>query len=256
MRIAYLSLIEVDKANACLVHTREIAEQMAELGHEVTLFLPKPLRLQKWTHVNQVWINLWGFGGLRETLFHLESAFRFFLSHLERRFDFLYMREMNNHGLIPYLCKWFHLPLFIEVNGWFLDDLKLKNVSSRKILQTKERQRLLFHKAKGIVASTFGVAEKISEIYEVDKQKIFVQQLGSNPAVFKPGDKKKSREILGLPAHAEIFLFAGSFSQNHDLSLLLSAFSLYLTNRRLDFLRNCRNLVSGSGCGNNSTHRI
>ena len=74
MHIAYLSLIEIDVSNACLVHTREITEQMAALGHEVTLFLPRPLRLQKWTQVNHVWVNLWGFGGVKEVLFHLERA--------------------------------------------------------------------------------------------------------------------------------------------------------------------------------------
>jgi hypothetical protein len=36
MRFAYLALIEIDVANAFLVHTREIAEGLAWLGHEVT----------------------------------------------------------------------------------------------------------------------------------------------------------------------------------------------------------------------------
>ena len=42
MRIAYLALIEIDVANASLVHTREIAEGLAALGHEVTVILPRP----------------------------------------------------------------------------------------------------------------------------------------------------------------------------------------------------------------------
>ena len=88
MRIAYLSFIEIDISNACLIHTREIAEQFASLGHEVTIFLPRPLKMQKWQQVKHVWVRLWGFGGVKEALFRLESAFRILLLHFRKRFDF------------------------------------------------------------------------------------------------------------------------------------------------------------------------
>ena len=61
MRIVYLALIEIDVANACLVHTREITEGLAALGHEVTVILPRPSRVQAWQGVRHVSVRWWGF---------------------------------------------------------------------------------------------------------------------------------------------------------------------------------------------------
>lgn len=229
MRIAYLSFIEIDISNACLIHTREIAEQFASLGHEVTIFLPRPLKMHKWQQVKHVWVRLWGFGGVKEALFRLESAFRILLLHFRKRFDLLYLREMEHNGLIPCLCKWLQLPLFIEVNGWLLDELRLTGASLKKLNRARKRQHSHFHKATGIVVSTPGIVENIAQVYHVNKGRILMQPLGTNSIYFKPGDKKISRENLRLPVEAKIFLFAGSFSLTHDLSLLLDAFSSLLS---------------------------
>src|SRR5437016_4452309 len=69
MRLAYLALIEIDVANACLVHTREIAEGLAGLGHQVTLILPRPLRGQTWGGVEHAWVRWWGFDRKRQWAF-------------------------------------------------------------------------------------------------------------------------------------------------------------------------------------------
>ena len=138
MRLAYIALIEIDVSNACLVHTREMTEQIAALGHEVILFLPNPLHFQKWKQVNHVWIKQWGFGGLQEALFHFESFMHLFRIHLKKRFDLIYLREMFHNGLVPYLCKWLHLPLFVEVNGWLLDDLRLRDASPQNIARAAD----------------------------------------------------------------------------------------------------------------------
>ena len=66
MRIVYLAFIETDISNACLIHAREIAEQMASLGHQVTVVMPKPLHSQSWNKVKHVWIKYWGFDRPRE----------------------------------------------------------------------------------------------------------------------------------------------------------------------------------------------
>ncbi|MEW6544179.1 MAG: glycosyltransferase family 4 protein [Nitrospirota bacterium] len=225
MRIAYLALVEIDVANACLVHTREVAEQLAALGHEVTLILPQPLRPQTWAGVRHVWIKRWGFDRLRQLAFSLASAWRLLLLHRRHPFDLLYLREMTYSPLLPAFVRWLRVPLFVEVNGWLLDDLRLTGASARELGAVERSQRTLFRAATGVLVSTAGNAEKIRTLYGVPAQRVTVQELGTNPEHFSSGEKRAAREKLGLPAEVPVLLFAGSFHPHHDLGTVLEAFA-------------------------------
>jgi len=225
MRIAYLALIEIDVANACLVHTREIAEGLAALGHDVTLIMPRPLRMQSWSGIRHGWVRWWGFDRRRQWAFFVESTWRLWRLHRRQRFDLLYVREMARHPFLPGLVRLLRLPLFVEVNGWLLDDLRLLGASRRELRAAERSQRNLFTAAVGILASTVGNAEKIVMDYGVTRQRVHVQELGTNTAHFTPGDRRRVRTDLDLPLDGQIILFAGSFHPHHDLSTLVSAFA-------------------------------
>lgn len=225
MRIAHLALVEIDVANACLVHSREIAEGLAALGHDVTLILPRPLRMQAWRGVRHVWVRWWGFDSRRQWAFFAESAWRLWRLHRRRRFDLLYVREMSGHPFLPGLARSLRLPLFVEVNGWALDDLALVGASPRELRFAERCQRNLFEAATGILASSSGTGEKIVAYYGIPEERVRVQELGTNPAHFTPGDKGRARRALGLPLDGPIVLFAGSFHPHHDLGTLVSAFA-------------------------------
>ena len=95
MRIAYFALIELDVPNACLIHSREIAEQMVQLGHEVDMFLPLPLEQQRWSGIKHHWIHFWGFDVLRRLCFLIESCIRLWWENRKNPFDCIYLREME-----------------------------------------------------------------------------------------------------------------------------------------------------------------
>jgi len=226
LRIAHLALVEIDVANACLVHTRELAEQLAALGHEVTLIMPKPLYAQAWRGISHVWVRWWGFSRLRHFAFCVESAWRLILLHRRRSFDALYVREMPRHNpFLPALTRWLNLPLFVEVNGWLLEELRLEGASPGELESAKRRQQALFQAAAGILVSTVGNAEKIEAHHDIPNRQIVVQELGTNTEHFSPGDKPASRLALGLSPDWLIVLFAGSFQLHHDLGTLLEAFA-------------------------------
>ena len=226
LRIAYLALVEIDVANACSVHTRELAEQLAALGHEVTLIMPKPLYAQAWRGISHVWVRWWGFSRLRHLAFCVESAWRLILLHRRRSFDALYVREMARHyPFLPALTQWLNLPLFVEVNGWLLEELRLEGAPAGELDLAKRRQQALFRAAAGILVSTVGNAEKIEVHYGISRRQIVVQELGTNTEHFSPGDKPASRVALGLSPDWLIVLFAGSFALHHDLGTLLEAFA-------------------------------
>lgn len=231
MRIAYLALVELDIANACLIHTRETSEQLAAMGHEMTMILPRPLRMQTWAGVHHTWVRWWGFDRPRQLAFFTDSARQLIQMHRRRSFDILYVREFVRHPFLPQLVQWLRLPLFVEVNGWMLDDFRLAGASSRVLRAIARSQRKLFQAATGIIASTAGNAAKVVSHYGIPSQRVLVQELGTNTEHFTPGDQTRARRVLGLPPEARIILFAGSFHPHHDLGMLVDAFARLASER-------------------------
>lgn len=225
MRMAYLALVELDVENACVVHTREISERLAALGHDVTLILPRPLRGQRWAGVRHVWVRWWGFDRLRATAFYLQGVWLLARMHREQPFDLLYLREAIRQRFLPALARWLRLPLFVEVNGWTLDDLRLIGASDRELEATRRVQASLFRAAAGIIVSTVGNAEKVAGQYGIPRARILVQELGTNTEHFTPGDRGPARRTLDLPPESPIILFAGSFHPHHDVRTLVEAFA-------------------------------
>ena len=223
MHITYLAFIEIDVANACLVHTREMCEQFIALKHKVTLILPRPLTMQSWEGVRHIWVRWWGFDRPRKWVFFLESAWKLWCVHRRRPIYVLYVREMDRHPFLVGLVKWLRIPMVVEVNGWGLDDMKLLGASPRRTRLVEHGQRKLFKGARGIIVSTRGNAEKVIAHYGISRHKVQVQELGTNIEHFKPGDKVLARQKIGVPIDKPIIFFAGSFHPHHDLSTLLSA---------------------------------
>jgi len=223
MRIAYLALIELDVPNACLIHTREITEQMVGLGHEVELFLPQPLQQQEWQGVRHHWVHFWGFDTLRRFCFQLEACARVWWQHRKTPFDCLYLRELEAPELLVRVCRLVSLPLFVEVNGWLLDDLGLMGASEDQKQRAQRSQRQLMRAACGVIASTVGNANNVKHHYGV--QRVMTQELGVNGDLFSTMDQSRSRQQLNLADDATIILFAGSFHPHHDLLTLINAFA-------------------------------
>ncbi len=225
MRIAYFAFIELGVSNASVVHTREIAEQLAALGHDVHLILPKPLENHTWHGVHHIWVRWWGYDRKRKWAFFLESAWRIWRLHRQQRIDLLYVREMARHPFLSRFCELLGIPLFVEVNGWLLDDFKLFGASERNMKHAERCQNRLLQSARGILASTVGNAENVINYYGIHREKVLVQELGVNPNLFSPRDKALARQKLELPYDDGIVLYAGNFYPHYDLMTLLSAFA-------------------------------
>ncbi|MDX8413349.1 MAG: glycosyltransferase family 4 protein [Mariprofundales bacterium] len=223
MRIAYLALIELDVPNACLIHTREITEQMVNLGHEVELFLPQPLQQQVWWGVHHHWVHFWGFDPLRRFCFQVEACARLWWQHRNTPFDCLYLREMEASELLVRMCGLLSLPLFVEVNGWLLDDLGLMGANKDQKHRAQRSQRQLMRAACGVIASTVGNAHNVKHHYDV--RCVMTQELGVNGDLFSSMDQSQSRQKLNIADDATIILFAGSFHPHHDLFTLINAFA-------------------------------
>jgi glycosyltransferase involved in cell wall biosynthesis len=135
---------------------------------------------------------------------------------------------MERNPVLLVLQRMMQVPLFVEVNGWLLDDLYLLGAGDTRLAAVSAHQEKLFQTAKGIMVSTTGNAKKIADLYKIPHNQIYVQELGANINQFKPGDPAKARKQLKLPLNDPLILFAGSFHLHHDLDTLVEAFDLLL----------------------------
>jgi len=231
MRIAYLALIELDIPNACLIHTREIAENMAALGHQIDLFLPKPLQaIRPWSGIRHHWVRFWGFDDLRRFFFMVECCLRLVMQHRRKRFDVIYMRELPDPRLIVLCCRLLKLPYFVELNGWALDELTMAKASRKALARVSKRQQLLFGNATGVISSTPGNAANVIRQYRISEERVAVQELGVNGELFGKIGKLEARKALHLDPDAPCLLFAGSFHPHHDLRTLIHSMSIASAN--------------------------
>lgn len=225
MRIAYLALVELDVPNACLIHAREIAENMERLGNPIELFLPLPLKKEKWQITRHHWVHFWGFDPLRRFCFMIEAVLRLAIAHWRCRFDILYLREVAVPRLLIGCCRLWGLPIIVEVNGWLLDDMELLKASVDEINAAERNQRRLLTAALGVVASTEGNAHNLMRHYAIPADRVMVQELGVNFEHFSSVDRKQARHAVGLEK-GKWLLFAGSFHPHHDLKSLIDAYCL------------------------------
>jgi len=223
MRIAYFALIELDVPNACLIHSREIAEQMVQLGHEVDMFLPLPLKDQRWSGIKHQWIRFWGFDTLRRVCFLIEACIKLWWENRKNPFDCIYLREMEGSEMLVNMCRWLSLPMFVEVNGWLLDDLKLIGARAPDIERARQSQCQLMRAARGVIASTVGNADNVKQHYGIES--VMTQELGVNAELFSKINKQTARQYLGFDDDIKLILFAGSFHPHHDLKTLIQAFA-------------------------------
>ncbi|MDQ6964887.1 MAG: glycosyltransferase, partial [Mariprofundales bacterium] len=212
-----------DVPNACLIHSREIAEQMVELGHEVEMFLPLPLKKQRWCGISHHWIRFWGFDVPRRRCFLIETCIKLWWANLKNSFDCVYLREMEGADMLVGICRWLSLPLFVEVNGWLLDDLRLMDASAADIEKARRSQCQLMRAAHGVIASTVGNAGNVKQHYGIES--VMTQELGVNVELFSKVDRQHARKHLGFDDGIKYTLFAGSFHPHHDLKTLIQAFA-------------------------------
>jgi glycosyltransferase involved in cell wall biosynthesis len=167
----------------------------------------------------------------REILFQGKVAHTIMRMARHTRPDVLYARAASWNMGVLLAARRLNIPAVFEVNGIRAFEYRMKHPGveghARYIFYTlveRMEQRL----ASGIVV----VTPQLAEIARRNgARQVYQTMNGVDPTRFVPIDKVESRRIYGLPEHAEVVGFSGSFTPWQGLDTLIRAAVLLLPHR-------------------------
>lgn len=159
----------------------------------------------------------------------LKEARVFFLAVrtvIRRRPEVIYWRD--NHFNSDYLIsRLFNIPLVKEVNAVGSNELKISGRVDRFTLWLyKIIERGTTGRADGVITVTQELKALLETEFGVDPYKITVVQNGANIDIFRPMDKSKMREKLGLEQDTPYICFVGLLRKWQGVEYLIRSLPL------------------------------
>jgi len=251
MKIIFLALnVNVKARTGDAVHVRELAMNLARLGHHVSLiagYSPESSEelqsLEKHPNV-QISYNK----NLFKMPFPRSRDFSSLWTCLKvargTPLDVIYERSFSPKiGVV--LSKILRKTLVVEINGIVEDEAKLQgtyiNHKYTKNIRMKIRQRF-FKSANKIVAVTPGIKEELHKKYNIPSEKIVVIPNGANTDVFRPMEQATVKKELGLSQKIKYVCFVGNLVPWQGVEYLVKAAPIVL-----EKVQEARFLIVGDG---------
>ena len=146
-----------------------------------------------------------------------------------KKYDAIYVRELELNPFPRWCAKIFNLPYYLEINGLLLLNAKASNKNYNYLRKIERSQKLDYKRAACLIVSSFPRSRWIIENYNLDSDKVFTILNGTDI----PKAKKLSRSIslkkLQLPVDGFFLGFLGSVWNSYDLKSIIYAMSLCKT---------------------------
>jgi len=245
-RVHIVTGVDLTEASAQPVHILSLAKYLARVGLEVCLIYPFWQREAVAIPPGVVGVPI----RVPRKPFARARAFQaklfIELGRLPRP-HVVYVRL--SAGMVAPLV-WSHItgvPLFVEVNG--IVDLEYLTGQDRvglrtwlKVRRMRMVQGLNLKRAIGIVFVTDELKEYYIQRYRIPQENVTVINNGVDLEIFRPIDKQKSRQQLGIPDGAPLLGFVGSLAPWQGIDDAIRAIRV-LGDRGLP----CRLLIVGQG---------
>jgi glycosyltransferase involved in cell wall biosynthesis len=217
MRILFLALDVNIKSNAGdAVHVRELAKSFVDLGHKVSLIAPYTDEPDDELKALKEYDNLRIFFNKPHPRFHNISTVRFCRRIAKgHRSEIIYERRFSPK--IGYLVsKLLKIPLVVEINGIKEKERELQKIKEERGMIPKGIKmriwRHFFRSVSKVVVVSEGLKRGLSEEYGIPHHKITVIYNGANTDLFKPLDRDRCLEELGLEKNFRYIGFLGNLA--------------------------------------------
>jgi glycosyltransferase involved in cell wall biosynthesis len=232
--IASSANIKVETGEA--IHMRELAINLANLGHRVSLIAgySSDSSDELYTLENHPHIELYYNKNIFKIPFPRSHDISGILTCLkaarENPPDVIYERNFTcKFGTL--LSKLLRKPFVVEINGIVDEEAKLqgtyKNPKYTKSIRMKFR-RYFFKSANKIVAVSPSIKEALQKRYPIPPDKIVVIPNGANTDLFTPMDQNTVKDELGLSLENKYVCFVGVLAPWQGVEYLVQAAPLVL----------------------------
>jgi glycosyltransferase involved in cell wall biosynthesis len=215
MKILYVSAIELDCDGGPTTHVVEIIRQWNRLGHDVLLLTPPfsrtfaglPGRVRHFPFVGY---------SLFRRLVSYQCLFVLLVWHLAHfKPDAVYERQMEYNPFVFWACRLMRVPLFVELNGLIVEDLRQTHAPAPAIRAHEMVESIELGFSTGITCTSARLQEKICARGAALCRKTQAVPNGVNRELFRPMDRADCRQRMGLGARSKVIGYVGTFSHLH-----------------------------------------
>ncbi|HOQ19130.1 glycosyltransferase family 4 protein [Methanothermobacter thermautotrophicus] len=137
---------------------------------------------------------------------------------IRKPFDVIHAHYLLPTGLIGLLCHWISgKPLIVTVHGSDVNKLARKNSLLFKI------SGYVLRRASAVITVSRDLRDKVVEEFGVDGERVHIINMGVDTDIFRPLDRDKCRERLGLPLNRRVILFVGNIIPSKGVHYLIES---------------------------------
>jgi len=207
------------------IHVIELLTSLAKLKSNITLIAPNyhGEKISIAPGINTIFIKTNNVRILKWLIFYLASTVTILRLFLKYKKIVIYSREMPYNVFLPLLTRLLRIPLFIELNGVFLKEMRDLNYSNYAYQASRFVEKFILSKTDKITCVSDEIRQTVSALLNLPIEKFITIPNGTNPELFYPLDKNKCRNTLNLPLEAFVIGFIGSCYPYHDIDTLITS---------------------------------
>lgn len=227
MKILYFSFVELDIPNACQTHTLGILGGFSNNSCKVDAIVPRPKNVRpKISGVRFYYLWPWRFSVLGKLWIKILGGVLFFILCLLKKYDVIYVRELEVNPFPRWCSIIFQIPLYIEINSILLQNMQISGVDRMRILKAERHQAADFRQASGLIVPSFPRRLWIMDYYGLRPDKVHMILNGTDTPSDKKIERSKALRSLNLPENSFYLGFLGNIWKYYDLSNILKAMKL------------------------------
>jgi len=227
MKILYFSFVELDIPNACKTHTLGVLQGFSNNSCKVDAIVPRPKKVcPKIPGVRFYYLWPWRFSALGRFWIKILGGAYFFTLCLLKKYDAIYVRELDVNPFPRWCSKIFRFPFYIEINAILLRQMEMIGIDRNRMLRVEKHQASDFKQATGLIVPSFPRCSWILEYYGLEPKKVHLILNATNIPVVKKTDRSIALKKLNLPQKGFYLGFLGNIWRYYDLKTILKAMEL------------------------------
>jgi len=229
MKILYFSFVELDIPNACQTHTLGVLTGFSHNSCSVDAVVPHPKKVRpKIPGIRFYYLWPWRFSALGRFWIKILGGAYFFTICLLKKYDVIYVRELEVNPFPRWCSKIFRIPFYIEINSILLRQMEMAGIDRNRMLRVERHQASDFKQATGLIVPSFPRYNWIIEHYDLKPNKVHMILNGTNIPAAKKTDRSVTLKKLSLPQNGFYLGFLGNVWGYYDLNTIFKALELCL----------------------------
>ncbi len=229
MKILYFSFVELDIPNACQTHTLGVLRGFSNNSCKVDALVPRSKKVRpKIPGVRFYYLWPWQFSALGRLWIKILGGAYFFALSLFKKYNVIYVRELEVNPFPRWCSKIFRIPFYIEINSILLRQMEMAGIDRNRMLRVERHQASDFEQATGLIVPSLPRYNWILEYYDLKPNKAHMILNGTNTPTAKKTDRSIALSKLNLPENGFYLGFLGNVWGYYDLNTIFKAMELCL----------------------------